>query len=46
VVDDVFETANEQFVPEESFRADADLVERLARVGCETVRILAELDAS
>src|ERR671924_251573 len=46
VVDDVFETTNEQFVPEESFRTDADLVEQLARVGCETVRILAELDAS
>ena len=46
VVDDVFETTNEQFVPEESFRADTDLVERLARVGCETVRILAERDTS
>jgi hypothetical protein len=46
VVDDVFEETDGQFAPEESFRADADLVERLARVGCETVRILAELDAS
>jgi uridine phosphorylase len=46
VVDDVFETTDEQFVPEESFRAGPDQVERLARVGCETVRILAALDAS
>jgi uridine phosphorylase len=46
VVDDVFETTTDEFVPQESFRADAELVERLARVGCETVRILAERDAS
>ena len=39
VVDDVFEATNEQFVPEESCRANAHHVERRARGGCETLRI-------
>jgi uridine phosphorylase len=42
VVDDVFEDTKQSFDPQASFQAGAEQIERLARVGCEVVRALAE----
>ena len=46
IVDDVFEDIEQKFDPEASFQAGAEQIERLARVGCETVRALAERDGT
>ena len=48
VADDVFASTNEsgEFDPEATFDVGRAQMERLARAGSETIRILAERDAS
>jgi uridine phosphorylase len=47
VTDEVFPAeAGEAFDPQSSFDAGAANIERLARAGCETVRVLAERDGA
>lgn len=48
VVDNVLKVSGEagEFDPEEQFAHGGDEIDRLARMGCETVRILAERDAA
>lgn len=48
VLDDVLHVSGQsgEFDPGEQIEHGADHVERLARMGCEAVRILAELDAA